>query len=558
MRMRILLTTAFLLSLVVAAPGVAAEPHEVLASVPDSATVVVSINDMNAIDTKARKLMGDMKMIAISPIMMFRGTVLSIVDGMDESGSMAFAIMPFASPAEMNQRMAILLPTTDRAKLTQFIQPEPVEGEGDFLKVSIKSAGETTAYLGAKGKYSVISPSLDTVKAMQSAGGNMAGALSPAARAVVRRNDICVLLKPAALLAAGGADDQGMRMLAASLGLTLDELKKTQSAHFGVRLDEAGLVLEGGMTGAAAPGPVAEGSLLTGLPADRFILVWGMNGHTVRQSITARYGPMIDLAPQFVPERREAVKSAISAIGEGVRSVAASVSALPEGPDGLVAMTKVVQCEGPADELMRRFERLVTVLKEGAVSDPKMQAGLARLSYSRAVEQTSDGVAVDQLRVDLAGVEGPDPAALMRVLGRDGLCVRMAAVDGKFVVATIGGGLARMEQAIAVVRRGGAPLAEDPLIAGAAKRLQGSRTAEGYLMLDRGLALGRAIVKALDEKAPLPTMKEQAAPIAVGAFMAGDSSSWELMVPYATVLAIKDVASDAAAGFAGQAMGGQQ
>lgn len=540
-------------------PAVAlADPHEVLGVVPDSAVAVVSVNDMNAVDAKARKLMTDMKMIAISPLMMFKGTVLSIVDGMDESGSMAFAVLPAASPAQMNERMSIILPTTDRAKLTQFISPQPVEGDGDFLKVTIKSAGESGAYLGAKGKYSVISPSLDTVKSIQSAGGNLRDSLSPAAGAVARRSDLFVFLRPAQLLeiSSGDGDEEGLRFFAMSMGLTLEKLKSLSSVHLGARLSEEGLVIEGGRPGAAALAGDAEGPLLQGLPADRFVLALGMSGRSVRESINVRYLPLVDLTPAFVAERRDAIKSAVSALGEAVQAVAVSVSAIPEGPDGLVGVTKVVRTAGDPDEMLRRFERLLTVLKEGAVSDPRGQAALARISYARAVERTADGLAVDQLRLDLAGVAEVDPEALRRVIGRDGACVRMAALDGKFVVATIGGGLARFEQVIAVVRSGGAPLAEDPAVADAARRLHGGRSIEGYLMADRALALARAIVKAVDGKAVIPTMADQPAPIAMSVYTAGDTESFELMVPYPTIIAIKDAASDAAAGLAGQAIGG--
>ena len=113
---------------------------------------------------------------------------------------------------------------------------------------------------------------------------------------------------------------------------------------------------------------------------------------------------------------------------------------------------------------------------------------MERIEYRPSVETSAD-VTIDHLVVDLSGFEDIDKEAVARILGPDGALARMGVVDGKTVVMSFGGGLARFNKLVAMVRAGEAPLALDAAIARSAGKVTGRRWFEVYLSVDRWVRL---------------------------------------------------------------------
>lgn len=545
--------------LCVPAGATRAEAPEILSIVPRDAWIVVTLRDLNGIDARARKLMTDMKMIPISPLLYVKGSMLEIVEGVDDAGTAALVVLPTESGKwDIGGRdMVVLVPTTDRAKLTQFIKPQPLPDDPDYLKVTIKGQ---ESFLGTRGKYSVIGASLDRVKAVVHGRDALATGLADHQIQQLAESDVCVLVRPAAMFAALSEPDMALVRGAATLGMSFEDLKATKTFLLSARLSEKGLRIEASTQRASAvEGPAErDGTLLRGLPVEKYVLAFGAAGPIKPWGPLAQYAEIIDKNEQINADRKEALKSAVAATWKDVQDIAVSIAALPEGPDGLVGVTVLVRTNGPAEETLRRIERLVTVMKEGTFIDPLDNAALARLSYRRGAEDAAGGAKIDHLFADLAGAAGVDESPIKRAIGREGVLVRLAVADDSLAVIGFGGGLPRFEAAVAAARAGDAKLAQDAGIAAAGAAIAPKRSMEGYLTIDRGLALARAIAKALDAKAPVPLMSEQPVPIVFAAHrVAPDTDGFEMFVPYATILAIKETATAAAAGMIGAAMGGR-
>jgi hypothetical protein len=156
-----------------------------------------------------------------------------------------------------------------------------------------------------------------------------------------------------------------------------------------------------------------------------------------------------------------------------------------------------------------------------------------------------EGVSIDEVHLDLASVENAEHLQQMReIIGRDGLMLRIGAVDSSHVAVSFGGGRARLSRLIANTKLGKAPLNDDLRIRAVADRLPKHRFAEGYFVLDRIAAMVRNLSQAAGERPPIPpALYTATAPVAF--VTTGDNTSihFDLYLPLEVLAALRSASS---------------
>jgi hypothetical protein len=147
---------------------------------------------------------------------------------------------------------------------------------------------------------------------------------------------------------------------------------------------------------------------------------------------------------------------------------------------------------------------------------------------------------VDHLTVNLDEIDDMDEEEVeevKEVIGKEGVLIRIGAVDATRVVATFGGGPARFEAVVKTAKSGEAPLAKDPGIVKTSKAMLSPRTSEGYLAVDNLIQLIRVIGEALDED-PFPvTMKKVDAPAGmVSASVSANAQQTDVFIPMELIM----------------------
>jgi hypothetical protein len=154
-------------------------------------------------------------------------------------------------------------------------------------------------------------------------------------------------------------------------------------------------------------------------------------------------------------------------------------------------------------------------------------------------------VAIDEVHLDLSALETPEiMEQMLKVIGQDGLTLRLAVVDPTHVAVSVGGSGDLMARLIANVKLGKAPLSDDLRIRAVADYLPGNRFAEGYVVLDRVAVMVSNISHAVGEQVQLPSSIFQAkAPLAV--VTSGDTTSMhvDLYMPLEVLAALRSASA---------------
>jgi hypothetical protein len=356
------------------------------------------------------------------------------------------------------------------------------------------------------------------------------GRLSVQARERAAANDVALWINTAEV-ASNAFPDTYESWLRDTLGLEKDFLKPYKGVQLAARIEPGGLALElyaerTETTSDMASQDAGE-SLLRGLPDEQCVFALGMvNDNAGRQlKSLGRLAISALIAAKIIdPGRAADFQKLYASMAPDIAAASVSVSALPGGTDSLFGLTKVLRARGDSRAILREVESVVGLCRSGPFVDPKLNAMLEKLAYRRAVETVAE-VSVDHLRVEFEGEEPEDYLAFKKVVGAEGILVRIAAVDGKNVVITFGGGPARFATAVEAVRAGGAPLASDPGIAKSARHVPADRSLEAYFSVDRFIRLARRVGTAMDKPVQFPEMPELSAPVSASVQIVGPGAT---------------------------------
>ncbi len=520
---------------------------EILSAIPAEAWLVVTARNLKGIDAKIITLLGQLDLpFPFSAVeqLQFR---LGLGDGLDTGGDLALIMMPpqeSSGPIRWGSGLAMLLPARNRNALLAPLNPVPAE-EG-LVKVVMR--GRDT-YVGVKGSFAVLGPDAGVVRAIIKAGTGVGERWTAHQLARYGDNDLSVWVNAEAI-----SSSQRFERFAEVMtrrGLNQQMLKSVRSLQLSLRLSPKGLFLEQFVRGAGTAAAFSEtdSSLLTGLPADGFLAAWGLrmgSDGTVR-GLTKLLGTALQSSSLLDQDAARELVAAYADVAGGVEIVSVSVNALPPGPDGLASTTKIVRTGSDARAWLTKVAGLVQRIKGTSFRDARINAILERVEYTAGAEKIGE-TPVDQLRIDLSDVERVDDERLKAVVGREGILVRLAAVDDTHVVIHLGGGLKQFETVAKGVKSGQPGLAADAGIKKSSESLRRQRFAEGYLAADRFLGLARNIADAWGQQAPPVSMADLNAPVGVVLRDVGDGAiEGNVLIPIELLVAVKAAILEAAA-----------
>ncbi len=507
---------------------------DILSALPGNTWVALVVRDLDELDGKFASA-APVGGFTIKPVP-FLKSWLGIVDGLDVHRPAAVVWLPTEKEQPFSMRLAVLLPTADRAALMTFWNPQPLDD--GYFKVTL--AGRES-FLGTKGKFSVIAPNLETCGAIVESKGGLHSWLPAHTRRHFTTDDVSLWVNAAALSSSAWWDAHRSGLVGL-LGVCRDLLGRYRSVYLGGALGDDGLALglEVEQVAPSGDGPRLDTDepLLRGLPAEPFAFAMGMVDDEAGRQVKALQSliiPVLTGAGIINPDRAADIATMYETMAGRMAAVSACISILPDGAHSLVGLTKVVRTRGDSRALMDEIEVIVALLRGGPFVDPRLNAVAQRLVYHRAAE-TCNGLTVDHLLVEAPADQTEEYAGLRRVLGPEGLLWRMAVTDDRHVVVTLGGGLPRLKAAASAVRSGAAPLADEPSVAMAAGHLPARRSLEAYVSIDRLMRLANLFGAAMDKSIDAPETAEVSVPVALAVHtVAPGTTRVDVFVPRKTL-----------------------
>lgn len=529
---------------------------DVLDIAPADAWAVVCVRNMGELDSKLNALIQQASLPAPPNPVAMALSYFGFLSGLNPAGGVGVVMLPAPSFPAMRDRAVLVIPTQDFAELVSLIEPEEVEP--GISKAALQ--GHET-YITRKGDYALFGPSVDAVKQVHTAQGSVRSKLNAHLLNHYQKDDLVVWVNAEAVTASDSFKAVAPMLQAMNFDPAM--LTQLRSLMVSLRLGPAGIGF--GLYTDGVPGSDAHKvmvsqkasaeSLLLGLPKDRYVLGYGaLSGEQASRMGADLLAKVLDMpqlqALPLEPGTLQQFKDLLVAMIKPMRTLSFSVSGLPEGPDGLMSLSKVVGVEGDPKEALSLFAQLVALLKSASASHAHAAAVTNALEYKPAAETVGEW-SVDHLTLDLTKLASPDDAesaqewsaTAARIFGKDGILFRMGVVDSRHVVMTFGGGAERFNTVAGLVKAGHTPLAEEGGIRRSAEHLPARRSSEGYFAVDQLLNLVGSIAKAVDEPIPPLSLGELNAPIAFATepVEAGGSQA-ELFVPMELVIAVKDLA----------------
>lgn len=547
------------------------DPTAVLKAVPADATAFVAIRSLKELD---QDIQDSAKALGLPPntipsMLDWAKGSLKLGDGFNESGSMALVVLSLAevkSPDELQNRIAVFVPATDAEALAKSMGGEK---EGDFYKLEV---GGNPTVAAAREGFVVIGPSEDAVKAaVQAKGDGLMKALPADRRKMFAQQDLFVwanfrgvskelrdtlkeeLTKamssggmPGALMAMQEGNfaqlakimEEGQEL---GVAASLDAKRGLTASFFMIMRPETDL---GKQVAAMKP---STGSLLVGLPDEPVIFAMGsVASPDTEKQLQQALDQLLteDTVGDTIPkEKLDSLKSGAVKLLGTVEQMSIGVSGLPaEGGEGMIGATfvaKVKDSEQWKAEARKFFATVKDVAVEAAKKEGEAEDAVKQVADAVQWKQDAEkveGAAVDQLAVDISKLPDTDPDTVdevKKVIGKEGVLVRVASVGKNHVAITFGGGAKRFATIAGLAGKSDAPLAKNADLKKVADRIPaGPKLMEGYFNLDQLLAVIMNISNEVGAGIPIPLMMKNAAPIAFTAVKLGETGQQvEVLIP---------------------------
>ncbi|MCH8251801.1 MAG: hypothetical protein IID36_05050 [Planctomycetes bacterium] len=523
------------------------EPPAVLSAIPADASSAVIIRNLSQFDEAFGALLERIGFISIRPVTAAKGWSL-LIDGVDDGGSLAVCTIPGRQSGAGSNSIVLIVPTTDRDALLSLVGPEPAEN--GLTKVKLRTRD---TFVGTKGRFTVFGSDASAVKTVVESKRSLRSHATPRQLRRFRTGDATAWFNVGAL-SSGPALKGLSTWMSSRFGIGGVALSRATSVQMTLRFEKTGIAVQLAreFDPDSATGPTARESskpLLLGLLDEPFALAFGMTEHSAGGRAIGMADAWLSMMRSMgviSDEGADRLRRPIRRLAAHGGDVSFSVVALPEGTDGIVAATKIVALRGDSETLSSDIQAWIAALKTGVFVDPRLELAVQRVEYRRAAEN-SGGVSIDHVSVDLSEFKAVDDAAIRQVVGKEGLLVRLGVVDGKHLVACLGGGLARFDAVVAAVRARRSPLASSAAIRKAGERFN-KRSIEAYFALDVASQLVSRISSVLGAPAPVLSVDGPFAPVAIILRTDGEGSDLiDAFFPIGVVGSIKDALAAQAA-----------
>ncbi|MBN1514050.1 MAG: hypothetical protein JXB13_18680 [Phycisphaerae bacterium] len=527
-------------------------------AIPADAWAVVYVRNAAEVEKKIMDVVRKFDVPPMSALMMAKG-FLGFMSGVNDNGDLALVVLPTDDMNAIDQSVALLVPITDYTELTAALQLEPAEeGEGRISKMV--NPNLPPIFMAPKGKFAVLAPSVANVKKILDSTTGLQTVLAAHDLERASDDDLTIWANAATVVASPLVSPFITQFEA--MGTDTTFFKELQSLQLGIKIAPAGIRLGMGMAfkegsdmgRAAAMAKTTSDTMLTGLPAENYILAYA--GVTTKEAAEFGAGQLNKQIDKILnnpaipndkinPEKLRELLDRVAAMIKPMRGLGIEISALPgtEGEGGFVGFTKVVKVEGGAAAMVGQFKDIIAMVTGGLVLDEEVNKVLSKIQYVPAAE-TIGGVSVDHLVMKLSEIEDieeEDLETVHKVIGKEGVLFRIGAVDTDHVIATFGGGPGRFDNVIGLVKGKQAPLSKNPGIVNTAKAMATQRNAEMYFAVDSLMRMLSDIGKATDEPFPV-TMPQINAPVGMVSYGVGKAAGQaDVFVPMELIIQVRDV-----------------
>jgi hypothetical protein len=551
---------------------------DALASIPEEAIGFVCIPSLEQLDADYKQAIVDLGVQELVPPMaqslLMTMKMVPMFATVDTTKPVMIVAMPAKTLAELGKSVALILPTTDPKPILQGMMGQ----ENDDGTWKVNAFG--TPMIAATGKGKLILAS--TAKIARKIEGNKksyASRLTKEQRGFLEKLDIAVWIDAPPLIemfrpqidglvmmammsnmGQGAMNEDGARAQKEQIDMLLDG---TAGLGFGLALDRVGLDLRFGMTAKTGSelskqmaGVATTGSLLTGLPSEDFLIVMGgVTDPKQTREATKEFDQAFAmiLADLKLDEEKgktfDELKDALKEWTVLLTGMRTSIHLLPENADGVIGAAAVIETTDSKKwmDLLDRMVDLSVELIDTPDMDEEFREFAGALSFTKDAE-TIGGTKFTHWKIDLSKIEDAEEdelAKMEKIIGKDGLLVRIGVVDSKTIVFAFGGGKTQVKTLVETVRSGRDIVGESAGVKKVNAELPSSKTFAMYFAADRILTLIKRVTKVLGEDDEIPfDVPKVDAPIA---FVGSSAIGWtraDIYIPMELGAAFATVAKE--------------
>lgn len=504
-----------------------------LESLPSDAMGYVIVPSLKQLDADYQQAVKDFGLQAMVPppynsLLGAVKTMAPQLAGLDENGPAAIVLMPVTNVFEMNMNQVVVLPVTDPKAMLEGMNA--TAGEGGVWQLTF--FGQPMFAVTGEKRVSLCRTS-DVARKVAASKTGLPEKLKGHDLKTLSDLDIAMWLDgealfkmlkpqidafmPMIMAMQSGAGQFGVKQAEATkknIDLFVDGIS---TLAFGLAIDKSGIDLRVGWT--TRPGSemakqskvrTTRESLLKGLPGDGYIVAIGqLSDPAQAKSMIDSLDPYFSMLEAIEGLNKEKIGELKSALGEWaplVTSTSVKLELLPSREFGILGICAVGETTD-ARKWMQVLEKMYNTGK-GLVADAKaelidedVKKIVKAFSYQSEAE-TLGGAKVAHLKFDVNAVEELDDdekEEMAKVLGKEGLTFRFAALESNQVVMTLGGGPAYMERLMASAGKKEAALESNAGIRKVAAAIPADRASVIYVAVDETIKAINAFMSAMDE-----------------------------------------------------------
>jgi|GEM_PF-1801171 len=579
--------TAWVLGLSVFVGGIAQAGDSVkdaLSLVPGDVMGVVFVPSPKQLDADYQTMVNtlELQMFAPPSLLSLVKMQLPVLQSMDDTGVFAVAFLPTDNLGAMQQSQVLMVPTTDVKGMVEALGGQ--ESEGGIWAVNLMGQ---PAYAAGKGKHLIVGATAEAVQKVVGCKTNLAGTMKSTDLQAMANVDIGIWLDAERLMGMLKPMIEGMLpMMTMGQPAAAAEINKQNIDKFvngvstmgiGLLIDNGGLGLRFAMSTKDGSDLAKQmkmkpttGSLLKGLEGGKYILA---SGQTVDpEQVTESVGQLDQLfalagnVDGLNQDKMSELKSLLKEWAPSMRASRALIQALPPGPDGLFGLSIVVKTKdskafmasaGKAMAMCKDIAADFAKRKTDAEGDEEGEGEGANEEAAEWAKKLSDlfvhvagaedvaGAKVDHFKVDLSKtdeIDEEDVETAYKIIGKEGLLLRVAPADDQTIVVAFGGGTDRMSKVIEYARKNEPAIDDDAGVKKVASHLPESRAWVAYVSADQIIHGVNNVLTALEEEnLPIQLPEDLNAPIAMSATGGAGWMQGDLFLPSDLLVAAKNV-----------------
>ena len=547
--------------------------RDAVAQLPGDAMAVLCIPSLKQLDTDYQQAIGDLELKdmvqppANSLLALVKGS-LPIFAQMDDTRPMAIVVMPATNMMELNQKAAIIVPVNDPKAVVEGMGA--TAGEGGIYAGSMMGQ---PAFFALGEKRMIVAQSDAVAKAIAAKATGLDKAMKADELKALEGLDIVLWINAdQTMKALKPMIDGFMPMLLMSMQTTPTGAKQAEatkkqidvfvdglaSLGLGIALGKEGLGLRATMTSKSGSELAAQTkmkttteSLLAGLAGDKFLAAFGQIVDPEQTLANMKhldpYLDMLDGVEALDKEKVGQLKGAVKEIFPLMAGARGVVQMMPGGSAGLVGFSMLIDTRDSAKFLELKGKAVETAKGLASTAndpniDEEAKKMISALTYKAGAEEIA-GAKVNHLKFDLTQVPDMDDeqrGQVEKIIGKDGLLIRSAAVDGKLVAISFGGGGEYMGKVIEAAKKKDGALDANPGIAKINSQLPKERSSVAYIALDQVFAGVNRIAKEMEEEEIPVKMPALQSPIAMSSSGGNEWSRVDIVFPTEVLKAGKD------------------